>query len=57
MRLRYREQDGVILGLGAALQDAELLAAIESGGGDQFEEMSLAHVVRAGATHQDSARL
>ncbi len=46
----------MILCLGAAFQDAECTMGVERGTGDQFEEIGLAQVMRAGARHKDAAR-
>ena len=41
--------------MSAALEDAKLFAAIEGGGGDDFEQVRFGHVVRAGASDERSA--
>jgi hypothetical protein len=38
MGLGYGEQDGVIRGLRAAIQDAQSLPGVERRGGDDFEQ-------------------
>src|ERR1035441_7830082 len=49
------EQDGVILALRAALQDAEGAVGVQAGLRNQLEERALAQMMRAGAGHQDAA--
>ncbi len=39
MCLRNGEENGAVLGLGATFEDAEALAAIKSGGCDDFEQV------------------
>src|SRR4051812_10989665 len=55
--LGHREENGVVGGLRAALENAQGLTRIQSGFGEDFEKHRLAHMVAAGAGHQYSARL
>lgn len=51
----HGEQDGMIPRLGAALDDGNRPVSIHSGGGDDFQEICLAHMVGARARHQKAA--
>src|SRR5579875_4077920 len=46
----------MILRLCAPFEDAQLLTCIERGGGNDFQQMRFAHVMRAGATYEYPAR-
>ena len=45
----------MVLGLGPALQNAELFPAIECSSRNQLEQMCLTHVMGTGARHKNSA--
>ena len=54
-RLGHGEQNGMILRLRSAFQDAQCAAAIERGISHYFEQQGFADVMRTGAGHENSA--
>src|SRR5580698_4457574 len=53
--LRDIQEDGVVLGLATDLENPEGAMSIEGGRGEHFQEVGLAHVVGAGAGHEEAS--